>query len=242
MKRGLYNRDLHRRLCGLLAAVLLLAGTAQAGPPLICHSLEIGKAKSLPWVGHSWNLSGAEQYDSKNLTGDTLAILDASAPVLVRMETLRRATLYARRDPAAARELLTKLVVRTKSGGGTGREAALALFDAGYLAECYKQWIGKNLPHMTDNMPMDANPGANLDGYALVKQAIALAPQDSEMQFAAALITLDGPQAEHARYVANAKAGAANDALLASNLQSRFFGDGGITVAEVLTKEVKVKP
>ena len=34
----------------------------------------------------------------KNLTRDTLAILDSNTPVLVRMETLRRATIYARQN------------------------------------------------------------------------------------------------------------------------------------------------
>src|SRR5580704_2222720 len=94
---------------GILAALLFLATSAQAGPPLICHTIEIGQAKSLPWTNHGWNLSGSENYDLKNLVSDTLAILDSNAPVLVRMETLRRATLYARRDPQAARELFTKV-------------------------------------------------------------------------------------------------------------------------------------
>ncbi len=72
------------------AALLLIAIIAQAGPPLICHTIEIGQAKSLPWISHSWNLSGGENYDTKNLVKDTLEILGPTTPVLVRMETLRR--------------------------------------------------------------------------------------------------------------------------------------------------------
>src|SRR5256886_7242338 len=89
----------------LLATLLCLAPLAEAAPPLICHSVEIGPAKSLPWISHDWNLSGGETYDTKNLVRDTLEILAPDTPVLVRMETLRRATLYARKDPLAAKEL-----------------------------------------------------------------------------------------------------------------------------------------
>ena len=91
----------------ILLVVCVLATIALAGPPLICHPLDIGTARSLPWNGTGWNLAGNENYDSKNLVKDTLAILDSGAPVIVRMETLRRATLYARKDPDAAKELLT---------------------------------------------------------------------------------------------------------------------------------------
>ncbi len=229
-------------IAGILAALLFLAVSAQAGPPLICHTIEIGQAKSLPWTNHGWNLSGSENYDLKNLIPDTLAILDANAAVLVRMETLRRATLYARHDPQIARELLTKLFARTTVAENSGHPDALALFDAGYLAECYKQWIGKNLPHMTDNLPMDANPAANLDGYAWVKKAIGFRGQDPEMEFAAALITLEGPQTDHQQHVLKATAGAKDDALLAQNLKSRYLGYGGLTVAELFSKATKANP
>jgi hypothetical protein len=225
-----------RYLAAILAALLFLAASAQAGPPLICHTIDIGQAKSLPWINHGWNLSGSENYDLKNLVPDTLAILDSGAPVLVRMETLRRATLYARRDPQVARELLTKLLARGTGAENAGYTEALAFFDAGYLAECYKQWIGKNLPHMTDNLPMDPNPAANLDGYALVKKAIGLRGQDSEMEFAAALITIEGPQTDHQQHVRRATSGAKNDPLLAQNLKSHYMGDGGMTVAELFSK------
>jgi len=227
---------------GILAALLFLATSAQAGPPLICHTIEIGQAKSLPWTNHGWNLSGSENYDLKNLVSDTLAILDSNAPVFVRMETLRRATLYARHDPQVARELLTKLFARVATAENAGHPDALALFDAGYLAECYKQWIGKNLPHMTDSLPMDPNPAANLDGYALVKEAIGLHSQDPEMEFAAALITLESPQTDHLQHVLKATAGAKGDPLLAQNLKSRYMGDGGLTVAELFSKAAKANP
>src|SRR5215471_10854185 len=85
-----------------LAALFLAAVSAWAGPPLICHAFDIGNAKSLPWVSHDWSLTGGEGYDPKALDQDTVAILDSSRITLVHMETLRRATLYAKTNPAAA--------------------------------------------------------------------------------------------------------------------------------------------
>src|SRR5207247_6330063 len=116
----------------MIATSLLLAAIAQAGPPLICHTIEIGQAKSLPWITHNWDVSGGDNYDTKNLARDTLEILAPDTPVLVRMETLRRATLYARKDPIAAKELLARLHARATSPESTGHPDALAWFDVGY--------------------------------------------------------------------------------------------------------------
>ncbi len=234
-----------RSLCFAMAMVatsLLLATVAQAGPPLICHTIAIGEAKSLPWISHNWNLSGGETYDTKNLVRDTLEILAPDTPVLVRMESLRRATLYARKDPVAAKELLARLHARATSAESSGRPDALAWFDVGYLAETYKQWIGQNLPHMTDGMRIDANPAAGVDGYALVKKALALRGaalhgDDPQMEFAAALITLTGPQAEHREHTQKAIVGAKTDLLLAQNLATRFSGPQTETLAQLLAKD-----
>ena len=228
----------------LAAAMLCFASAAQAGPPLICHTIEIGNAKSLPWISHSWNLSGGESYDTKNLVKDTLEILGPDTPVLVRMETLRRATLYARTDPRAAKELFTRIYARATAAESEGHPHALAWFDAGYLAETYKQWIGQNLPHMTDGMRMDGNPAAGADGYAMVKKAIALRSlalkgDDAQMEFAAALITLSRPQEAHRQHAQKALAGAKGDALLAQNLATRFIGPKDPIVSEMLAKDLK---
>ena len=230
----------------LVAGLLSFAAIAQAGPPLICHTIEIGQAKSLPWISHSWNLSGGENYDTKNLVKDTLEILKPDTPVLVRMETLRRATLYARKDPVAAKELLARLHARATSAESAGKPDALAWFDAGYLAETYKQWIEQNMPHMTDGMRMDANPASGVDGYALVKKAIALRgialrEDDPQMEFAAALITLSGPQEAHRQHAQKAIAGAKTDALLAQNLAARFIGPQTETMSELLAKNSTAK-
>ena len=224
----------------LIAALLCFAAVAQAGPPLICHVIEIGNAKSLPWISHNWNLSGGETYDTKNLVRDTLEILGPNAPVLVRMETLRRATLYARKDPAAAKELLAKLHARATSGESTGHPDALAWFDAGYLAETYKQWIGQSWMSVSKD---EHNPAAGVDGYAFVKKALALGSNsqdrnDAQMEFAAALITLSGPRDAHREHAQKAIAGAKSDPLLAQNLASRFTGPKSEVMSEMFAKNL----
>ena len=174
------NSHSFSRATSLVTVLLWLTTLAHAGPPLICHPIEIGPEKSLPWVDLN-DRKGSAGYDLKNLTRDTLAILDSNPRVLVLMETLRRATLYARQDPHVAKELLTRLQARL-ARSGAARPGALAWFDAGYLAETYKQWMGKGEP----------NPAKGLDGYGWVKEAISLRGSDPEMEFAAALIALTG--------------------------------------------------
>ena len=216
-----------------IAAVTLgLSALAQAGPPLICHAIQIGQAKSLPLSGEGW--SGAGSYDVKNLAADTLALLTPQTPVLVRMETLRRATIYARTDPQAAKQLLVRLYNRATDADSAGQPDALAWFDAGYLVECYREWIGRDLPHMTDGLRLDSNPAANLDGYAWVNKAISLKGSDPQMELAAALITQQGAPREHQQHLQLAMAGAKNDPLLAQNLSSRFGGINTPTMAELL--------
>lgn len=223
----------------LVAVTLCFANIAQAGPPLICHTIEIGQVKSLPWISHNWNLSGGENYDTKNLVRDTLEILGPDSPVLVRMETLRRATLYARADRFAAKELLAKLYARAISAESSGHPDALAWFDVGYLAETYKQWIGQKWMQVNKD---EQNPAAAVNGYALVKKAIAvrspaLHGDDPQMEFAAALITLSGPQDAHRQHAQKAIAGAKTDTLLAQNLASHFIGPQTETLSEMLAKK-----
>jgi len=205
------NSRAFSRLTVSIAAVLLgFTTVAFAGPPLICHRIEIGQAKSLPPVDLNYQ-KGSGTYDVKNLTRDTLAILESNAPVLVRMETLRRATIYARQDPQVAKELLTRLHERAAESGA-GNSGALAWFDAGYLAEAYKQWMGKG----------DPNPAKGLDGYGWVKKAISMRGSDPEMEYAAALISLSVSEREHNDHMEKAMAGAKADPLLAQNLASQF--------------------
>src|SRR5690242_5143573 len=107
--------------------LLFLAAAVFAGPTLICHQFDIGNAKSLPWSSHDWNLSGGESYDAQHLAADTITILEGNPTVLVHMETLRRATLFARKDPRAAKEQHRRLVARADSAARSKDDYA---FDA----------------------------------------------------------------------------------------------------------------
>src|SRR5690606_27188202 len=93
-----------------LVVTLAVAGTALAGPPLICHPFDIGTARSLPIGPADGGWSSIDRsYDRSRLVTDTLALLTPATPTLVRMETLRRATMYVTDDAAAARALLQAL-------------------------------------------------------------------------------------------------------------------------------------
>ena len=210
----------------LFAGVFAFQQAAQAGLPLICHPLETGGARSLPWgAGRDFNLARAD-YDLARLADDTLALLTPETPVIARMETLRRATIYAQKDPRIAAELESRLMARALDAAATGDSGALAWFDAGYLAECYKQ-----APVISEKSP----PAPGLNGYAWVSKALALRGNDPDMQFAAALITvydvsIRGPHKNHEGHLQKAVAGAKDGSLLATNLLA-YFGSRGHTLA-----------
>lgn len=155
-------------------AFLAAATTLLAGPPLSCHPFEIGDAKSLPWSGKPgdrWNALDAS-YDTSRLTADVLEIVKAKPPVIVHMETLRRATAYAMKDRRAGARLLAALNWRAEQAGAE----PMALFDAGYLREAYRQ---VQLP-------------AETDGLALMEKAAQNLPPDPEMEFALGFAYMDG--------------------------------------------------
>lgn len=185
---------------------------AQAGPPLICHPYNIGGAKSLPWgAGTNWNTPDSS-YKVQNLANDTLAILDQGAPVLVRMETLRRAVLYGAQDHSSARALLAQLRDREAANEKSSKPNALAYFDYGYFVASLKQvhWLYKE------------DLSAGVDGYPFVQKALAIDTDSPEMHFAAAIMTADPPRpAERDTHLAKARA-AKSDALLAQNLATHF--------------------
>jgi hypothetical protein len=209
----------------LFGAVLLLHSNVVAGPPLLCEAFEIGSAKSLPWQGPDWTTVRPD-YDVGRLIDDTLALLNAETPVIVRMETLRRATVYARKDPKLAAALLSRLKARAHEAEARGERNALALFDAGYLVETYRQAHAISIAAREEYWKFSqSDPGKDSDGYALVLKAIQYRGGDAEMEFAAALMTAEGKQAyeEHLR---RAVAGALGGSLLARNLERHFAHRG----------------
>src|SRR5258708_36714321 len=64
----------------IAGALLVLAAPALAGPPLICHSIDIETAPSLPCTRSGWNLTGNETYAVNHLVTDTLSLLTANRP------------------------------------------------------------------------------------------------------------------------------------------------------------------
>jgi len=217
----------------LFVAILslsFLVAAASAGPPLICHSFDIDGANSLPWVSHDWNLSGSEKYDTTKLATDTIAILDSNQVTLVHMETLRRATLYARKDRVAAKELIIRLMARANGTKSSSQPNPLAIFDAGYAVEAYKQWLGEQ-----------DNPAQRFDGYALVQLALQRRGNDPQMEFAAALIAVGKPAIDAQDHAQKAIAGAKDDPLLSRNLSARFLGAQSETLSAMISHTKMVK-
>ncbi len=214
---------------GLAALLAALPQVALAGPPLLCWPFLIDDAESLPWgTGPGWRTASAS-YDGKRLITDTLALLTPDTPVIVRMETLRRATVYAVENEALARELKAQLIARAEMSDARGRPDALAWFDAGYLVETYKQ---------TSVMHHVKAVVAGENGYAWVVKAIKLRGGDAEMEFAAALMTFGRLNRDKQReHVQRALAGASDGSLLARNLvaHAELFGAHVTTLAELRT-------
>ena len=193
-------------------AVLGTMFVANAGPPLICHPYNIGGAKSLPWNGGTnWD-NPDPSYNLQNLGSDTVAILDQTPAVLVRMETMRRAVLYGAKDHDAARALLARLKAREAASETSKTPGAAAIFDYGYFLSSLKQieWMYKE----------DLTSG--IDGYQFVQKALAIEPDSSEMHFAAAIMASSPPRPlEREEHLRKARA-AKNDSLLAQNLSTHF--------------------
>jgi hypothetical protein len=242
---------MHRRMLRSISlavtsvlCLLVVQQAALAGPPLLCHPFEIGNARSLPWSGSAdWRAVGKD-YNINRLVEDTLGLLTPETPVMVRMETLRRATVYAVwsmndykvgysvKDAAVASELLSRLKARIPDVGvkSDKRATALAMFDYGYLVETYKQ----------GGYDPQASRGAKLvgdiDGYGLIVKAIAQRGGDPEMEYAAALSCMgrkrEAGQGAYVAHLQKAADGAQEGSLLARNMLN-YLRDRGKTIAEL---------
>lgn len=172
------------------AAALFATANLWAGPPLICQQFEIGNAPSLPWKsGTGWQ--GADpNYDLSRLADDTLALLTPVTPVMVRMETMRRAAIYSAKETGVSEALTARLMARVLDAEAARRPEALAWFDAGYFAESVRQATFIYRHGMLSAAERAAwklrgeQPG--LDGHGWVKRAIKLG--GSDMHYALSLI------------------------------------------------------
>jgi hypothetical protein len=205
----------------MLVGALLVLGLfglvrpAVAGPPFLCHPFDIGAAVSLPWDESVW-WRGQANYDVRHLVADTLGLLTPSTPVIVRMETLRRATLYATRDQKVAKELFEAITDHARMRERHGDSDALAWFDAGYVAEAFAE-TGVMTQYRDDasTVPSVAALSAGTDPPAMLGRSLALSSGDSSIEFAISLISRSPGKQEHAL---KARAGIAADPLLARNV------------------------
>jgi hypothetical protein len=211
--------SLFRPIPAILALLALVAAAPlRAGTPLICFPYEIGQAKSLP--GDAKGPKGVSTaYDRTKLVPETLALLTPEMPVIVRMETIRRAVVYAvkgeffaSRYPAEDQRFISGLLAGLKDRTLTNdpKERALANFDLGFLSETLRQ----------------AGVDSSLNGYKLLLLARELRGPDAEMEFALALASSWPKNDDFSAHLAKARAGAAKDqgSLLAQNLASHLSG------------------
>lgn len=206
----------------LALTALLFAAPVFAGPPLLCHPFDTAGAPSLAWGnGKGWN-QPLRKYDLATLGENTQALLTPQTPVVARMETLRRAAIYASRDGAIARDLAAKLDAQAQAEQGDDAKV-LALFDAGYFRETLQEIVRVQAD---DRPPFDHADTKGLrellasgDGNARIEQALALRPGDASLHFAAALVAkADEHKSDHARHTRLARATSGEDELLARNL------------------------
>ncbi len=198
----------------------LTAHPARAGTPLICHPYAIGTAKSLPGTEGDWK-GVNPAYDRTHLVRDTLALLKPETPVIVRMETLRRAAIYATagmrgwstqsgftdEDRANTAAIVTQLRQRAKDA--TNSDRALATFDLGFFLETLRH----------------TRVDQSVDGYELLVKARELRGPDAEMDFALALASSwPNRRDERAEHLKRAREGAKPGSLLAVNLSTHFEG------------------
>jgi hypothetical protein len=205
-------------LPAMFAGMVAMAVPAYAGPPLLCHPYDIAQAQSLPWDGSSWS-NGLPGYDIQHVVADTEALLTPSTPVIVRMETLRRAALYASQDGKVASALLDRMLNRARSAEAAGHPDAMAFLDAAYVSEAFRE-----IAMLGDSSQFRARAAAvrplveNGRGYSLIERSLTLRPNDAALHFAAALIAADNNRAAYTAHAAKAKAGAASDPLLTRNI------------------------
>ncbi len=196
---------------------------ATAGPPLICWQIDIGDEPSLPWGDGPFGVR--KDYDLDRLVPDTLRLFEGKVSMLVRMETLRRATIYASphgkggaRGRAAIWELTARLMAEVLDWEAKGVAAEPAWVVVGYLVASCAQ----------------ADLGTGFDGYAWARKAKAFLAASPEAQFALALMTAmgEGNREAHEGHVKAALDGATEGSLLAKNLVTHL-GGGAATLDEM---------
>ena len=148
---------------------------------------------------------------------DTETLLTPSTPTIVRMETLRRASIYASRERALAEQLIAAMMRRVRAADQAGAPDALALFDAGYVVEAMSELEQFGL-HMKAFAGLErelAGITHSFESRPLLERSATLRPGDASIEFALGLISR---AAESEAHLQKARAAAGQDALLANNL------------------------
>lgn len=230
------HRSIHFTVSLLIITTLTISSIA--GPPLICHPFEIGEAKSIAWNGRQWR-DVKKDYDINQLVPDVMAILETDAPILVRMETMRRAAVYAvwslrdakvgfdPKGDRAAIALLDKILAHKNAAEVRGfktKADKLALFDAGYLLETYK-YIG--FEETSKKTVLSA------ESLAWVEKANNALDCPGEIELALAIILQNHPgtSAAQDKHLETAVGKAAEGSLLAKNIISHFPDKGASLTA-----------
>ena len=202
-----------------LAALVLFAtvSPALAGPPLLCHPFDIGDARSLPWDG-GWS-EGRRDYNVASLVADTEAILAPATPVIVRMETLRRAALYASRDATVATRLLAMVNDRAAppSAPARHRRWRCSMQDTWpppiSRSRAPWRWRPRRPRHTIARVIGRGN------GMSLIDRTVAMRPDDGAIRFAAALVAAGTDKSAYSQHAAKAREAAGRDPLLANNIK-----------------------
>jgi hypothetical protein len=196
-------------------AVLSFAMPALAGPPFNCHVFDIGSAKSLPWGATNNWLGIRDDYDIGRVVADTEALLTPSTPTILRMETLRRASIYASRDRAVAEQLIAAMMNRVHLADQSTQ--ALALFDAGFVVEAINELeqSGRYSKQLAGSERILAGLTQLNEARPMLDKSAALRPDDASIQLALGLLSRS-PESE--AHFQKARAGARQDAMLANTL------------------------
>lgn len=180
MIEGEENTLMFRTL--ILATVT--AAAALAGPPLVCHRIETGDAKSLPWRNvRGWDGTDPA-YNVANLAADTLQLLGPATPLNVRRETLRRAAIYSAKEAGLAARITARLQARAEAAPAD----PLPWFDAGYFAESVRQTAMIYHFDMLDTgrrkQWSNRGDGPQADGLPWIEKAIRLGGKGMEPSLA----------------------------------------------------------
>ncbi len=161
----------------LVGVAVLLGGMSQvwAGPPAVCHPIQIGDSQSLPFGKDAF--AKISKFPLHQVAPSTLKILAGSDDTLLHMETIRRAVIYLQQDRKMGQDFLAML---QKHAAGAGKEISrekrgLLWFDLGYAQGAFRQYSRKRYSVAGDTVV------ANLE------KAVSLRPQDGALYLGAAL-------------------------------------------------------